>query len=188
MSEQRAVLVLVLALVVVAGCGIPRDSAPRPIAAADVQFNLLGASTTAPPATNSGAVTGNLYFISGDRLHKVERQVQNSTPDAVIDALLAGVAPEDGSVRSAIPPGTQRVSTRFEDKVLIIELTPEILGQQGQEQKNAFAQLVFTASDIESVFGVRFVVGGQFVNVPTDSGASDQAIYPVDFDSVRPES
>ena len=187
MRRTLAVLAVVAVGLGLAACGLPKDDGPRPLAKEAIPFDLLAVSTTAPPVTNSGRVEATLYFLAGDRLQKVTRQLETRAADVVLAALLAGVLAEDGDVRSAIPAGTRLLSTRQEERVLIIELTPEILGQQGQEQKNAFAQMVFTASEVETVFGVRFVVDGQFVNVPTDTGASDQAVYPIDFDSVKPE-
>ena len=187
MRRALAVLMIVGVGLSLAACGLPKDDAPRPLANEAIPFDLLAVSTTAPPVTNSGRVEATLYFLAGDRLQEVTRQIETRSADAVLAALLSGVLAEDGDVRSAIPAGTSLLSTRQEDRVLVIELTPEILGQQGQEQKNAFAQLVYTASEVDSVFGVRFVVDGQFVNVPTDTGASDQAVYPVDFDSVKPD-
>jgi hypothetical protein len=182
--------VLMLAVVLVGAtiaCGLPQDDGPRTLANEAIPFDLLAPASTAPPVTGTGRVTATLFFLGGDRLQPVSRQVENSSPEAVLTALLDGVTAEDGNVRSAIPPGTGLITTGREDSVLVIELSAEILDQQGPDLTNAFAQLVFTASEVEGVFGVRFQVDGQFVSVPTDTGASDQAVYPVDFNSIRPE-
>ena len=190
MTRRRlltSVVVAVALAAAVAACGVPRDDAPRQIAAADLEKFGLRSSTTTVPAS-SGHFDVTLYFLSGDRLAKVTRAVADSSVDAALTALLAGALPDDGGVRSAIPAGTRLVSTRSEDQVLVVELTNEIVtAVQGQEQLNAFAQLVFTASDLNGVFGVQVVVNGAPVAIPTDNGAiSDRPVYSTDFESLKP--
>jgi hypothetical protein len=186
--------VLVAAAAVVAGalltaCGLPKDGAPRALAKRDVPFSLLASSTTSVPAgTPQGTVTVHLFFLQGPHLQSVNREVRTSGADEVLTSLLGGVTETDGEVRSDIPKGTQLVKTTRQGNVLVIELTPEITASaQGPIQKNAFAQIVYTADQLNGVFGVRFKVHGEYVKVPTDNGASDAPVFPVDFDSVAPQ-
>ncbi len=191
MSRARVVMIATSLAVAIAACGLPNDSAPRPLANDAIPFDLLASNTTVPPATGAGPVTVTLFFLNAQNvLQEVARQVDNSTPTAVMTALLSGPLPEDGEVRSAIPPGTRLVDARRDDNILIIVLSGEILTQQGPDLKVSVAQLVLTATRIQNVGGVRFKVEGddKFLFVPTDTGSSDQPVYPIDYASVRPQS
>ena len=60
---MRRVIVVALALVALAACGIPSDGAPRQIADEKVPFGLLGPSTTTPGNSVPGGQPVRLYFL-----------------------------------------------------------------------------------------------------------------------------
>jgi hypothetical protein len=192
---RRLLLVAALAIALV-GCGIsslPKDAAPRPIDAAKVPFNLLGPSTTKPGDGAGGA--GSLvkvWFVASQQLESVTRTVGDNTPAMVLDALVKGVATGDpAGLSSAIPQNTTIVSTELDGSTLVVTLSSEILSVTGPEQKNAFAQLVYTAADLPGVSGVRFRAldssgQPQDLEPTTDTGNKAGPLTPFDFNSVAP--
>ncbi|MCI0632964.1 MAG: GerMN domain-containing protein [Actinobacteria bacterium] len=189
---RRLLAVALIGLVAVVGCGLPKDDAPREIAAQDLPEDLFGSSTTMPGGL-PGRVEIDLYFVrsDGQRLQRVVRELPNSADDTVLTALLAGPLPEEveaAQVTTAIPAGTQLVQAERREQDLVITLTSEIITTiQNPQQRNAFAQLVYTADGLRDITSVRFVVDGVVVSVLTDSGDSDQPLTVFNFDSLRPE-
>ena len=51
-----------------------------------------------------------------------------------------------------------------------IDLTSEINDVTGPAQKEAFAQIVFTALAFEEVQQVRFLIDNEVIDAPTDDG------------------
>jgi spore germination protein GerM len=150
------------------GCGVPLDSSPRVIDRA---------TTTVPDATPTTAATPGaeevgVYFLDGDRLVRQGYPVEG---EATLRQAIGFVLdePAEGSpasLRTAIPPGTSLRGLGVSDGVATIDLTSEINDVSGPTQKQAFAQLVFTALDDPSVRRVRFRIDGQPVDAPTDDG------------------
>jgi spore germination protein GerM len=181
--------------IAVAACGLPTDDAPRQVAADNVPFELLGPSTT-QPASNAG--TGSqvtLYFVDGTTLRGVRRSVDNVNPQAVLAQLVKGRAdtdqPSTANIRTAIPPNTTVVGSSLECDVLTVVLSPEILSETGAEQKTAFGQLVYTATEFSGIGSVRFKVvdqsgAEQDVAPPTDLGSKAEPVTRVDYSLLAP--
>jgi hypothetical protein len=188
-SRIRPMLAVALvASIVLAGCGLPADSAPRVIAADKVPFSLLGPSTT-----NQGIEVGGtevqLYFVDADRLRAVRRRVTDTSPKMVLDALVRGPADNETALKGAIPPETRVLRADLEaNDTLTVVLTKDILSVTGPLQKTAFAQLVYTATGLAGVRQVRFKVADadgsneQDVDPPTDFGAKQGPLTKRDYD------
>lgn len=190
--RRRAWFVVALALVaLLAACGLPKDGSPRAISPDKVPYGLLGPSSTAP-GNEPGGETFTLYFLLGDRLQSASRRLVSPRIDDVLTALIAGPAKGDPStLKSAIPTETHVVRTELNDRVLTIVLSKEILGPQGPVQESAFAQLVYTATDLDGVSEVQFRVvgadGNETAATPqTDSGAKDGPLTRADYTSLAP--
>lgn len=194
-SRLRPLLIVALGgAIVVGACGLPADSAPRVIAADKVPFSLLGPSTT-NQGNQVGGVEVELYFVDGDRLGAVTRRVSDTSPQMVLDALVRGPADSDSStLKGAIPPETRVLRADIEDNTLTVVLTKDILSVTGPLQKNAFAQLVYTATGLPGVRQVRFRVAEsdgsneQDVEPPTDAGAKQGTLTKSDYASLVPLS
>src|SRR5205823_51504 len=92
---------------------------------------------------------------------------------------------------SAIPQNTTIVSADRDGSTLVVTLSSAIVSVTGPEQKNAFAQLVFTATGLANVTGVRFraldsSVQPQDLEPPTDRGNQQGPLTTSDFDSLSP--
>lgn len=186
------VVATIVAFVTVAGCGLPKDSSPREIAADKVPFGLIGPSTTTQSnEIVEGGSPVHLYFVDGARLRPVNRMVARRDPRLVLDALVKGVSDTDPlGIASSIPKDTKIVDIQPDGNDLVVTLSNEMLNVQSTEQRNAFAQLVYTASDL-GVPGVRFRVldtngNPQDVLPPTDQGPHSGPLTRSDYDQEAP--
>jgi len=187
----KRILLLVVALCAVASaCGIPSDSAPRQIADDKVPFGLLGPSTTTPANSEPGGVPVRLYFLDGTRVRALIRSLPNRDPQSVLNELVKGLTDSDPTgVTTAIPRDTQILKTAADAQTLVVTLNNAILNISGAEQKNAFGQLVYTATDL-AFNSVRFRIPDangveQDVPTPTDNGAKAGPVDPSDFLSLQ---
>jgi spore germination protein GerM len=157
-----------LLLLALAGCGVPLDEAPQPVTRPTI---AAGRGTPTTIASTEGPEVG-VYFLRDDRLVRVGYPV--AQPASLADALGFALGdPPDGStsLRTAIPPGTSLLAVDVDDDgVARIDLSNEVNDVQGQAQKEAFAQLVFTALGADDLTGVRFAIDGEAVDAPTDDG------------------
>lgn len=171
-SRRRAAiacgaLAVTSGLAALAGCGVPLDDVPRPIS------NTTVASTDVPTTISpTGAATVPVYFLNGERLQAVEYPVEGEvTLGKALDFVLAA-PPEDSSadLRTSIPPGTRLRGVEVADGLATIDLTGEISDIGGPPQKEAFAQIVFTALGFDEVREVQFQIDGKPIDAPTDDG------------------
>jgi hypothetical protein len=179
--------------VLLAACGLPSDSSPRQIADDDVPFELLGPSTTTPNNNVSGGPSVRLYFVDGTVLRAVNRSVPTRDPQAVLNELVKGLLDSDPALLTAIPKDLQIVSAVDDGETIVVTLNNAILNIGGAEQKNAFAQMVYTATDL-GTRAIRFRVtdasGGnvQDVSTPTDNENKAGAVTRSDFLSLEPKA
>jgi spore germination protein GerM len=188
---RRVILLLALTAAVVA-CGLPSDNEPRQIADDKVPFELLGPSTTNPPSQQGGALV-QLYFLDGEKLRPVNRSVTDRQPQTVLAELVKGVTESDPTgVTTAIPKDTQIVRTAFDGDNLVVTLNAAFFAIGDPGQKNAFAQLVYTVTEI-GVPGVRFrsvdANGGNEIDVSpsTDVGQKQGPVTRSDFAQLSPK-
>lgn len=164
---RRTLLVAALAVAALAGCGVPIDGSPRPI----TRTTVANVPETPTTIASSGAPEVSVYFLRGDQLERQGYPVEGeATLGQAIDYVLAG--PADGSVdlHSSIPPKTEVRSIDLEDGIATIDLTGAINDVAGPTQKEAFAQLAFTALDFAGVRAIQFLVDGEAIDAPTDDG------------------
>lgn len=189
--RRTLLLVAVLATVCIA-CGLPSDSAPRQIADDKVPFELLGPSTTQQPS-NVGSTDVKLFFLDGEQLKAVDRRLPDDQPATVLGELVKGVIESDPTgVASAIPKDTQVVNVTFEGDTLVITLSAAMLSIGDPGQRNAFAQFVYTATELH-IPSVRFRVvdanGGnpQDVHPTTDVAQKPDPLTRSDFAQLAPK-
>lgn len=184
----RPVVVVVAAVTV--GCGVPTDGSPRPIPDDRVPFELLDPAPipTTTPSTPSGPASATVFMVAADRLSPVSRNVPvPASPDEVLQALFAGVIPEEAAknLRSAIAPSTQASVAEEAGGRLRVELTPAFLSAATNEQILAVAQIVYTLTGLPGVDSVSFTVSGRPVEVPAGDGTlRSGALRRADFASV----
>ena len=154
---------------VLAGCGVPIDPEPRPITQTTLAVTDATPTTIAP---DGAAQEVSVYFLNGDRLERKGYPVEGEpTIGKALDFVLAAPA-EDGTteLHTAIPPGTELRGVEVTDGIATIDLTSAINDVSGPTQKEAFAQIVFTALAFDEVQSVRFMIDGEGIDAPTDDG------------------
>jgi hypothetical protein len=155
----------VLALLLVAGCGVSSQDAPVP-----VPTERLPAAAGAPSAGRTTVTsTGVLYLCREDQLEPVEFLFEGQGVAGRISALLMLPALPEG-LRTAIPTGTRLKGTQQDGAAVTLELSEQVLRVRGPDQRLALAQLVYTATEVPGVLGVRVSVNGSVVPLPDQSG------------------
>ena len=188
---KRLLFMAFAVFAVATACGIPNDGAPRQIADNNVPFSLLAPSTTTPPPNpSSGGPPVRLFFLDGTRVRALIRSVPNRDPQSVLNELVKGLTDADPvGLTTAIPKDTQIIKTEVDGQTLVVTLNNAILNIAGAEQKNAFGQLVYTATDL-AYNNVRFRIPDtngveQDVPTPTDNGAKPGPVNASDFLSLQ---
>jgi spore germination protein GerM len=191
---RRLALVLAVVLVVLTGCGVRADRNPRDIP--ESQRGDLGQGA----APEAGEGTGpKVFFVDEDddgtaRLRGTSRAVL-PTPAAVISELLKGLTAteQERRWRTAIPAGTQlRSAVLTSQGIMDVDLSDDFFLATGEEQVKAVAQVVFTASGLDGVNGVRILVDGRPREWPRGDGVSQSEpltseLYPELNPSSQPE-
>ena len=154
-----------------AGCGIPLDESPQAI----TQTTLRPTDTTPTTAAASDAAEVSVYFLRGDRLERRGYPVEGEPTlvQALGFVLAAPAGDATSELGTAVPPGTTLLGVEVTDGVATIDLSSEIDDVSGPTQKQAFAQIVFTALSFGDVQQVRFLVDGEVIDAPTDDGNLD---------------
>jgi spore germination protein GerM len=200
---------LIAVLIGATGCGLSADDEPHAIAAEDLPADLLDpnppTSTTLPGTTATAAVTVYLMVREGDTTHlsPVDREVAIT---GVVDASLQGdasraadrinalliptSADEQGrGLISSIPTDTVLLDTNLvaSDDELEVNLSGALFDVQGTELANAFAQLVWTVTELDGVRQVSFKVDGEAYRAPNAEGIEqDGAVTRADYSALAP--
>lgn len=199
--RRRGATRLVLAglpALLLASCGVPADGDPQVIAADNLPPDLVDPSqsttTTLPPAQT---VPITVYLLrqtsGGTQLVPVEREVTDPTePGQRIEAVLDAqpTAQEEArGLSSAIPPDVELLEAPLnrDDRVLSIDLSGEFFAIQGPLLSNAFAQIVYTAAELDGVRSVRFRVDGRPQQAIDDEGAQQSSVDTSDYRSLAPQ-
>jgi spore germination protein GerM len=183
----------VIALLAAAACSAPLDSGPKTLRAASIPPDLRGetSSTTTTIVSTGDSAELTVYFIGNDpstgndRLVAAKRRVSPPVSlEKVLQKLFAGptTAEQVMGLRTAIRGDTAVLGAPIEARIATINVSKNFaLGTQ--EQVIAFAQVVFTAVDVEGVTGVVFALNGHRQEVPQGDGSSTstplaRASYP----------
>jgi len=181
-----------------AACGLSENSDPRAIAANDLPPGLIDEtpSSSTTVADTPSTATINVYYLALQngvtRLVAVPRDVTDaSRAKDRLEALLAPPSPEEqaAGITTSIPADTVLLGTELieADRELVIDLSRSLFDIQGEELRNAFAQLVWTATQLEGVRQVRFLVDGEEYRVPDEAGIEQPgAVRQADYDSLSP--
>ena len=204
MTTTARVLRIVLSWLVVAGiiagtsaCGVAADSEPKAISAEDLPPDLLDPNpptSTTISGSPTTSVTVYLLVRTGNttRLAPAEREVTDPTNRLeLINALLAppSADEQDLGLISSIPSDTVLLDTDLveESNELVINLSGALFDVQGKELANAFAQLVWTVTELDGVRQVRFKVDGENYRAPDSEGIEqDGAVTRADYSDLAP--
>lgn len=195
----RRLLALVALFALLGGCGLSEDGEPHAIAPENLPPGLLDpnpvSSTTLPES--AGTTTVVIYFLVRDgddeRLAKVEREVVNATePGDRIGALFSQPTPTEAEegLTTSIPADTVLVDVPILDdeaNELVVNLSNELFSIKGVELARAFAQIVYTVTEINGVGQVRFLVDGEEIRAPDAEGVEKEgAVTRADYAALAP--
>jgi spore germination protein GerM len=165
----------------IAGCGVQSQSSAQGIDSGDVPFGLLRPSDNVPsPTTTPGTPMSIIYFVDGDVVVPVERATdQPGRPAVVLRQLLSGATAAEVAqgARSLLPPDLQLSTVVVTDGIATIDLA----GSFGKDtdvraRRLAVAQIVFTATELADIRGVRLLLDGKAVDVPNAAGELTQGV------------
>jgi hypothetical protein len=199
-----AATAIVLAVALLASCGVREDEGPR-ILTDDAVPSELREPTPASSVPQEETSPQRIYLIE-TRANSEEDVVPYLVPmprvaegenyhKRVIEELVSFRPPEGALYTTAIPPTTGVLDARLvdggngEQDVLEINLNQlDVSG--GALLKLAIGQMVFTATAIPGVRGVRFLLNNNPVSVPLDVGESGTGavVTSADFPSLNPKS
>lgn len=200
-SGRRALLAIaaVLALLVaLSACGLDESREPDVIAAEDLPSDLVSPSTSSTSSTIASPRSASVtiyYLVQRDgvtRLQPVVREVANSVRarDRLAALLSAPTAAEQAQgIVTSIPGDTVLLDTELvdADRELLVDLSRSLFDVQGPELRNAFAQIVWTATEVEGIQRVRFLVEGEEFRAPDEAGVEQPgAVTRADYASLNP--
>jgi spore germination protein GerM len=164
----RRVLVLLLAVVTLTGCGVPLDDAPR-----DITGARLPARSGAPVPDGAGRAAERLCFVRDSRLVRIVRRVPVARPPAAqLADLLAG--PTAGESADGLTSALTTAS-HVTMKLTAGRATVDIGDRTGQALRSddviAFGQIVCTLTAQLPVGTVAFTSGGEPLSVPRADGS-----------------
>ncbi len=175
---MRVLLIVGMAALAV-GCGIPLDATPQ----------RLEVDPTGPPVADEPVVTDlttvSVYLVQNEQLIRATRELPGPVSlTTVVSALLrsaSGLEDRDG-LRTSIPSGTRLLSARQVGSVAHIDLSGDFVAVGGEEEILAVAQIVLTATSLEDVSSVLFLIEGLPTGVPVAGGAlSTDPVGPDDY-------
>ena len=191
-GNRNGLVVGVVFLVVGTGCGVRSDPAPRALSARDVPYGLL---EEAPPTTLATRVPSvptegvNVYLVNGDRMVPAIRQVNAPASVAkALTALLFGPVEDEAAagIRSAISPTAGIQARSVDPATYVVDLSAEFAQGSVSEQILGLAQVVWTATDVPGITGVRFTLNGAPIQVPTPTGSTADPVGRDAFAELAP--
>lgn len=186
---------LVAAALLAAGCGIPDDKAARSLARDDVPYDLLASAPDATTTTTvlSEPVDVSVYFVADGHLVAVTREVQSpATAEKALRALIAGptAAEAKRGLKTSIGRSTTVLSANVgEGGIATIDVTNSFHVSAPSETILAAAQMVYTATGLDEVRGVKFTLEGARASIYEGSGEqTDLPVSRLTYASLAPIS
>lgn len=175
-TAAATVLAPAMAAIVLAGCGIQPEGAPRPIDPPHGPFQVL-ASRAPAATTTSGAVPEQLFLVKEGMLVAVTRYVDRepAADELVADLLEGPTDPErDAGITNALLGSRVVSEVRLMDGWAVVELAAGIEGTERTDEMLGYAQLVCTLTARPEIRGVTFTRDGQSIAVPRGDGSLSQ--------------
>jgi hypothetical protein len=179
---RRLIGLLTVLAAALCGCGVQAQRTPETITVPPPRL----ATSTVP---SSGPVHSTVFLVRGESLQAVVRHT--SAPGDVRQALgLLATGPSWAEtregLRTALAPQPMSVVGLSDSGVLTVGVSRQFTGVVGGDQLLAVAQVVWTVCQFPWVDRVRFVTGGQTLEVPTDRGLVQRAVDRSDYRTVAP--
>jgi Sporulation and spore germination len=170
---------LALALLGMAGCGVPTSGEPETIPASEVPYGLASPTPTAPSGSSVQtmlAETGIYLVTAEDVLVARGRELPPGSVEERLEALLgqlaAGPSDQDlaDELSTALPPEVELHVTDVADGTAVIDIAGPVDAPSGADSRLAVAQIVLTATSVPDVQAVRLTREGDPVDAPLPDG------------------
>ena len=173
-------------LLLLAACGAAHGAVAIP--SDEVPFSV--ARSPEPERPTAPTAQYSLAFVRRGHLVDVTRNLSTRAPqESVMIALLDGPTTREAerAITSEIPSETRLLQVRVVDTVAEVNLSREFQTAGSSESVLLrVAQVVRTLTSTKGVSSVRFLIDGESVGVPTDSGVVERPVSTPDYASVRP--
>ncbi|MDH3752794.1 MAG: GerMN domain-containing protein [Acidimicrobiia bacterium] len=174
---RRAAAAIVTAGLLLASCGVPVDRQPRALDETELPSGLSSTTTTTVDQPEPAGVEVDIFLVGEDDLLVPVKQEVPVPVDtkSVIETLIGSADADsfaellaDERLRTEIPADTVVIDAVADGGVLTVNLGPEGLATlEPEQQLLAIAQMVFTATGLESVDGVLLAIDGELRPLPT---------------------
>ena len=182
MSRRLRMLVVLLCLTLVTGCGMRAQREP-----VTIDLPVPTAPTARPAPGGPRSVT--VYLLRDDRLEAVRRSAADRSVATAVQLLTAGPTSREGSagLRTAVPVESVTVAgTDPATGTVVVEVTADFVATTGTNQLLAVAQVVWTVTESPDVRRVRMTSDGSPIDVPTDEGLTQDPVGRDDYVDVSP--
>lgn len=179
MTARLAAGLILVAVLALAGCGVPTGGKPNAIPPSSVPFGLASAEPSAPSATSAPVHLDEprIYLVQpDDALVPIARQIPEGTVRQRLAILLKYLAAgptrieKRHQISTALPPDIMlRVRDIAEDRVTI-DIGGPADAPSGKESRRAVAQIVLSATSLPEVHGVLLTSDGTPIEAPLPSG------------------
>ena len=182
--KSRGLQTLLVAGVVIAGCGVPSQQEPSAI-----DRDALPADLARVPPSRSGRGPGTVvvYLVGDEGLVAVQRPVrQPLSLDRALAQLAQGARANeaDAGLRTLLPPELELRGSISARGTARIELDSGFLDAASSGQVLALAQIVFTVTELPGVRRVQFLLDQEPVGVPREDGTfTTRPVTRLDYDS-----
>jgi hypothetical protein len=176
---MRRLVVVLLAGLVTAGCGVPVDNSPRDLRRPSA---TVGSETPAPD--RNGNAIERLYLVRDNMLVRVTRRVPAvRTPAQAVQDLVAGPTLEEQQDGLTSALSTMNVgATAVNQRRASVDISAPTLPGARSDEVLAYAQIVCTLTSGAEVGTVSFTRGGRPLAVPLgDSRLSAGPLTVADY-------
>lgn len=161
-------LFLFVAVLCASACGVPVEAEPE----------VIMLEMDPPPEIEQPLLEDlasvSIYLVRDESLVHATRDLPApAEPDVILASLFEGLTDPErrADLRTSIPPGSQVLDITEDGSVLRLNLSRDFAAVGGEEEIQAVAQVVLTATSIEGVELVAFELEGVPTDVPVANGA-----------------
>ncbi|MBN1171823.1 MAG: GerMN domain-containing protein [Micromonosporaceae bacterium] len=178
--------VLAIALLHLAGCGVPVEDEPRQITPPRSQFAPHGSLT--PEPADSGTVEEHLCFVRDAKLVVVVRRVAGyPVPSAHLRHLVSGPneAERTTNLVNPLSDGNIAAEVRIDGTEAIVEFRAEVDTTVRTDEILMYGQIVCTLTTRPDTTGVSFYQEGQRLGIPRADGSLSQGpLTRIDYEEL----